>query len=121
MTGRPILQASPNPPITIEPTGVVTLVGRTIADTSRALRLTEATIPPVPYIPRVDVNIDAQERSEAHSDCLCKGDVVYFSIPAGGALSIDAISTHEAPFRAVAAIKDHLVFYQDRINTIEER
>jgi Domain of unknown function (DUF427) len=49
-----------------------------------------------------------------------EGDASYFSIPAGGERSVDAIWTYEAPYDAVAAIKDHVAFYSDRIDRIEE-
>ena len=35
--------------------------------------------------------------------------------------SIDAIWTYETPYAAVAEIKDHLAFYPDRVDAIEER
>jgi uncharacterized protein (DUF427 family) len=50
----------------------------------------------------------------------CKGEAAYFSIPSGGERSIDAIWTYETPYEAVAEIKDHLAFYPDRIDAIEE-
>ncbi len=45
----------------------------------------------------------------------------YFSIPAGGERSINAVWTHEDPYAAVALIKDHLAFYPDRVDAVEER
>lgn len=124
MTERPILQPGPAHPITIEPNHarvIVMIGGQTIADTRRALRLTESTIPPVLYIPRADVDMAALERSATHTYCPYKGDASYFSIPAGGERSVDAIWTYETPFEAVAAIKDHLAFYPERVGAIEER
>ncbi len=49
-----------------------------------------------------------------------KGDAAYFSIPAGGERSVDTIRTCEAPCEAVAEIKNHLAFYPDRTDAIEE-
>ena len=40
--------------------------------------------------------------------------------PGGGERSTDAIWTYEAPYDAVAAIKDYLAFYRDRVDAIEE-
>jgi len=43
------------------------------------------------------------------------------SIPAaGGARSIDAIWAHEAPYERVWVIKDHLAFYPDSVDAIEQ-
>lgn len=63
----------------------------------------------------------ALERSETESYCPFKGDASYYSIPAGGARSGDAIWTYEAPYEAVAGIKDHIAFYPDRVDSIEIR
>lgn len=123
MTGRIIKLPSPDHPITIEPNGhrvIVTLGGRVIADTSDALTLREASYPPVQYIPRKDVDMAALTRSDTITYCPYKGEAAYFSIPAGGARSADAIWTYEAPYEAVAEIKDHLAFYPDRTDGLEQ-
>ncbi len=114
----------PDHPITIEPnTGrvIVTLGGRVIADSRAALILREAAYPPVQYIPRKDVDMAALLRSATTTYCPYKGEAGYFSIPAGGERSVDAIWTYETPYDAVAEIKDHLAFYPDRIDAIEQR
>jgi uncharacterized protein (DUF427 family) len=106
MTARQVKLPGPDHPITIAPNParvVVTVAGQVIADTSDALMLREASYPGVLYIPRKDVY---------------KGDCAYYSIPAGGERSINAVWTYEAPFPAVAAIKDHLAFYPDRVDAI---
>jgi uncharacterized protein (DUF427 family) len=124
MTERTIKIPSPDHPITIAPNPrrvVVTLGGRVIADTSEALTLREASYPPVQYIPRKDVDLAALARSATATYCPYKGEASYFSIPAGGERSLDAIWTYETPYDAVAAIKDHLAFYPDRIDAIEQR
>jgi uncharacterized protein (DUF427 family) len=124
MTERTIKIPGPNHPITIEPNQgrvVVTLGGRVVADTGEALTLREAGYPPVQYIPRKDVDMAALARSATTTYCPYKGEAAYFSVPAGGDLSVDAIWTYEAPYDAVAEIKDHLAFYPDRIDAIEQR
>lgn len=98
---------------------VVTAGGKVIADTRSALTLQEASYPAVLYIPRGDADLSALDRTDHHSWCPYKGEASYFSIPA-----IDrgdnAIWTYEEPHDAVAAIRDHLAFYPDRV-TIEQR
>jgi uncharacterized protein (DUF427 family) len=124
MTERTIKIPGPDHPIAIEPNPgrvVVTLGGRVIADTRAALTLREANYPPVQYIPRKDVDIAALARSTTTTYCPYKGEAAYFTIPAGGDRSVDAIWTYEAPYGAVAEIKDHLAFYPDRIDAIEQR
>ena len=41
--------------------------------------------------------------------------------PWGVELSVIAVWTYEAPYAAVAAIRDHVAFYPDRVDAIEER
>jgi uncharacterized protein (DUF427 family) len=124
MTERTSKIPGPDHPIVIEPNPgrvIVTLGGRVIADTSEALTLREANYPPVQYIPRKDVEMAALTRSGTATYCPYKGEAAYFSIPAGGERSVDAIWSYEAPYDAVAEIKDHLAFYPDRIDAIEQR
>jgi uncharacterized protein (DUF427 family) len=119
---RTIKIPGPDHPITITPTAqrvVVTLGGEVIADTRNALTLKEAAYPPVQYIPREDLNMALVERTDTLTYCPYKGDANYFSIPLGGERSVNAIWTYEAPYDAVAAIKDHVAFYPDRVDSIE--
>ncbi|MEA3097936.1 DUF427 domain-containing protein, partial [Caballeronia mineralivorans] len=114
----------PDHPITIEHNAsrvVVRLAGQVIADTRDALTLREARYPAALYIPRKDVNMTLLERSDHATYCPYKGDCAYFSIPSGGERSVNAVWTYENPYTAVAPIKDHLAFYPDRIDAIEER
>jgi uncharacterized protein (DUF427 family) len=111
-------------PITITPNParvVVSVAGRVIADTREALTLREASYPGVQYIPRKDVDMALLERTDHATYCPYKGECAYYSIPLGGKRSANAVWTYEDPFAAVAAIKDHLAFYPDRVETIEER
>ena len=121
---KPIKIPGPDHPIAIErnPNRVVVKVaGRVVADTSEALTLREATYPAVQYVPRKDVNMMLLERTEHATYCPYKGDCAYFSIPLGGDRSTNAVWTYEAPYEAVSPIKDHLAFYPDRVDAIEER
>ena len=97
---------------------VVTVGGKVIADTRNALTLREASYPAVQYIPRRDVDMAALTRSKHTTYCPYKGDASYYSIPAGGDRSIDAVWTYEAPFEAMARIKDYVAFYPDRVDEI---
>lgn len=111
-------------PITIERNAhrvVVKVAGRVVADTQDALTLREASYAAVQYIPREDVDMTLLERTDHTTYCPYKGDCAYYSIPAGSDHSINAVWTYEAPYAAVAAIKDHLAFYPDRVSSIEER
>ncbi|MGB3867516.1 MAG: DUF427 domain-containing protein [Xanthobacteraceae bacterium] len=112
----------PDHPIAIRPAGMrirVKAGGVVIADTVRALTLTEATYPPVHYIPRADADRTRLVRSARVTHCPYKGDASYFSIAAGAATLPDAVWSYETPFPAMAEIAGHLAFYPDKV-TIEE-
>ena len=118
----PMKIPGPDHPITITPTAVrvvVTVAGKVIADSRHALTLKEATYPPVHYIPRADVDMSLLSRTDHKTYCPYKGDASYYSIPAGGERARNAVWTYEEAYPAVAAIKDHLAFYRDRVDAIE--
>jgi len=124
MPDRVMKNPGPDHPITIVANPkrvVVTLAGQVIADSTRALTLQEASYPAVQYIPREDARMDLLERTASHTYCPYKGEASYFSIPAGGSRSVDAIWSYEEPYPAVAAIKDHLAFYPNRVDSIEDQ
>ncbi len=123
MTAKPVKLPNADHPITIARNPrrvVVSLAGKIIADTTDALVLQEAAYPAVQYIPRKDVDMSLLRRTDHASYCPYKGDAAYYSIPAGGERSVNAVWTYEDAYPAVAAIKDHLAFYPDRVDAIEE-
>ncbi len=122
MTDRQTNIPGPDHPIIITPTDgqvVVTLNGRMVADTRRALTLKESTYPAVQYIPLADVDPELLAASDHTTWCPYKGEASYYSLPIGGARSVNAIWSYRQPHDAVAAIKDHVAFYPDRIDAIE--
>jgi uncharacterized protein (DUF427 family) len=123
-TMKTIKIPGPDHPITIARNPkrvVVTVGGKVIADTRSALTLSEAGYPPVQYIPREDVDMTLLERSAHATYCPYKGDCAYFSIPSGEARAINAVWAYETPYDAVADIRNHLAFYPDRVDAVEER
>ena len=113
----------PDHPITLakNPKRVrVTFNGQVVADTTRALSLKEASYPAVQYIPREDADMAYFERTPHSTICPYKGDASYFSLKADGRSAENAVWTYEHPYAAVAEIKDHLAFYPDRVDRIEE-
>src|SRR5438094_9232698 len=121
MKEKQIKIPDPDHPISIERNParvVVSVAGHVVADTRDALTLRESTYPPVYYFPRKDVDMSLLERTDQSTYCPYKGDCAYYSIPVGGDKSVNAVWTYEAPFEAVAEIKDHLAFYPDRVDPI---
>ena len=94
--------------------------GRVVADTMRALTLREATLPPVQYIPREDADMSLLERTSHKAHCPYKNDASYYTIRAGDRTVENAVWTYENPYPAVAEIKNHLAFYPNRVDSVEE-
>src|SRR6201999_1487494 len=93
-TERPIKQPDAKHPITIEPNPervTVTVAGEVVAESSRTLTPREADYAPVSYFPPEDVDFDRLAATEHTSYCPYKGEANYYSVPAGGDRSRDAV------------------------------
>ena len=121
-TDRPIKQPDANHPISIEPNPArvtVTVAGQVVADSTRTLTLREADYAPVSYFPPEDVDFEQLAATEHSSYCPFKGEANYYSVPAGGDRSRDAVWQYRDAYPAVGAISDHLAFYPDRVDSID--
>lgn len=94
--------------------------GKIVADTTRALSLSEETYPPVLYVPRSDADMTALTRTQHKTHCPFKGDAAYYSIAAGGRVAENAVWTYEQPYPKAAPIAGYLAFYPDRVDAIEQ-
>lgn len=121
MTDKTIKIPGPDHPISIGKSTshvVVTVGGKTVADSRNAVLLRESSYPPVLYIPRADVDMTLLQRTDHSSYCPYKGDCSYYSIPSGGERSTNAIWTYETPYDAVAGIAEYMAFYPNRVDAI---
>ena len=121
MPEKTIREPGPDHPISIEPNPdrvVVTVAGKTVADTRRALTLREADYPPVAYVPLEDVDRSLLEPTDHSSYCPFKGDANYYSVPVGGERSANAVWEYRSPYPAVDEIAGHVAFYPDRVDAI---
>jgi len=109
-------------PITISPAAHrvrVTHGGRVIADTRRALALSEASYPVVHYIPREDVDMSALTRTDHATHCPYKGDAAYYTITLEDRVTDNAVWTYESPYAATRAIAGYLAFYPRLVDAID--
>ncbi|UDY35856.1 DUF427 domain-containing protein [Dermatobacter hominis] len=104
----------PRPPA-IEPTSSLVRVehgGRTVAETTRAIRILETSQPPGFYLPPDDVDLSVLVASSTATACEWKGMASYFDLAVPGVPVVaDAAWSYPTPTPRFAAITDHLAFY----------
>ena len=108
----------PDHPITVTPAGkhvVVRLGGTVVADSRNALALQEASYPVMYYVPRADADMGLFTATDHHTICPYKGEASYFSLAADGQAADNAVWTYDTPNPAVAAIREHLAFYPNKV------
>jgi len=98
---------------------VIRAGGAVIAETSNALELSEADLPPVIYFPRADVAMAFLEPSQTSTTCPDKGAATYFTIHTKSGEIEDAAWSYEAPLDGVAQIAGHVAFYGNKV-TVEQ-
>ncbi|MFO8065800.1 MAG: DUF427 domain-containing protein [Spirochaetota bacterium] len=89
----------------------VTLGGKTIADTTRALRVLETSHPPTYYIPRSDIVEGALEPTRGSSFCEYKGRASYFDVVSGDTRARAAAWIYPSPTAAYQELADAVAFY----------
>jgi uncharacterized protein (DUF427 family) len=94
----------------------VVFAGETIADSSDAHLVFETRHLPVYYFPRADVRMDLLAPTDHHTFCPYKGTASYWTIGAGERSSENAVWGYPEPYDEVAAIKDFVAFYWDRVD-----
>lgn len=98
----------------------VMLGGFIIAETTQALTLQEATLPPMLYIPKRDVRMDLLDPTDHKTHCPYKGDASYFTVTGGGLVRENAAWSYEEPAPSVATIKEHVAFSAEKVDAVEE-
>lgn len=116
---RPVLAPGPEHPISVsaqETHVTISARGELIAANAKALQLNEHVYAPVFYVDRQAVDTRRLQRSDHTSWCPYKGEANYFHLLLeNGERLENAVWTYEAPFDAVASIRDRLGFYPDRV------
>ena len=113
------LKTNPDYKVLLEPSPRrvrVRFNGGTIADSIAAHLLFETRHLPVYYFPRGDVRMDLLAPTDHHSFCPYKGTASYWSIAVGNRVSENAVWGYPDPFDEVAALKDFVAFYWDRVD-----
>jgi uncharacterized protein (DUF427 family) len=95
----------------------VRAAGQVIADTTHALLMREGEHTPVYYIPMADVRMDLFQPTDHSTHCPYKGDASYWTLTAGDAVAENVMWAYRAPFDECAAVRDHVAFYWDRMDS----
>jgi uncharacterized protein (DUF427 family) len=98
----------------------VEFAGETIADSTRALRVTESHHEPLLYFPREDVEMLLLEKTAHNTFCPFKGSASYWSIRVGDRVAENAIWSYEEPYDEVVVLRECMAFYVDRIDALRE-
>ncbi|MDH2416294.1 DUF427 domain-containing protein [Nocardioides sp. CER19] len=96
---------------------VVRAGDRVLAESRRPLALFENRLPTRFYLPAEDVHWDHLERVEVVSTCPYKGTADgYWALK--GAPDREVAWAYSKPFHQVSAIKDHVAFYNERVELV---
>ena len=112
-------KTNPDYKITFEPSPRrvrVQFNGEWVADTTNAHLLFETRHLPVYYFPRSDVRMDRLTPTEHHTFCPYKGTASYWTIRVGDRTSENAVWGYPDPYDEVAAIRDFVALYWDRVD-----
>ena len=85
--------------------------GSPVADSTRALALTEGSLPMRWYIPREDISAQL-EPSEKRTTCPFKGEAAHFSVAGEEAVAW----SYEDPIEQVSEIRGLVAFYNERVD-----
>ena len=94
----------------------VTLGGRVIARTDRAVRVCETSHPPVFYVPRADVATGVLERADGASWCEYKGTATYWDVVVDGVRHPSVAWSYEQPTAGYEQLRGALAFYPSRLD-----
>lgn len=90
--------------------------GKTIVDTTNALRVLETSHPPVYYIPFHDIQ-NAEIISTPHRTfCEFKGAAAYWTLTVGDKTAKNVAWSYPNPVSGYESLKDYLAFYPSRMD-----
>jgi uncharacterized protein (DUF427 family) len=92
--------------------------GQVVAETRRARFLFETRLPTRYYIPSEDVRMDLLVPSDKVTRCPYKGKAGYYSVKIDGKLFEDLVWIYPDPIPECPKIKDHLCFFNERVDDI---
>lgn len=104
--------------ITIIPADVhieVAVGGHKVADSDRAVLLTETGMPARYYIPREDVRTELLRPTARETSCPFKGQASYWSVQVGEKIEQDLAWSYQTPISDAEGIAGLICFYNERV------
>ena len=86
-----------------------------LAESNRALLVTETDHADVVYLPLVDLNLALLTATDHHTICPLKGEASYYSLTGTDELLENVVWWYPTPMEEVAGIAEHAAFYADRV------
>ena len=105
--------------ITISPAGQhveISVGGVKLAESDRAVLLTETGSRGRYYLPREDVRDEYLRPTATKTTCPFKGEASYWSVDLDGDVHEDLVWSYEAPIPAAADITGLMCFYAERVD-----
>lgn len=104
--------------ITISPADAhveVAVGGQKLADSDRAVLLTETGMPARYYLPREDVRTELLRPTAHETTCPFKGRASYWSVQAGDELQENLVWSYPTPIPEAEPIAGLMCFYNERV------
>jgi uncharacterized protein (DUF427 family) len=86
-----------------------------LAESERALRVTETDHVDVIYLPLVDLNLALFTATDHHTVCPFKGEASYYSLTGTDEPLENVVWWYPTPMAEVEGIAEHAAFYTDRV------
>jgi len=94
----------------------VSVAGRQVADSTRAVVLFETGLPPRWYLPREDVDSSVLRPDETTTACAYKGTASYYAVEVDGRVEKGIAWFYPEPEREVAPIVDRICFLDEGVD-----
>ncbi|HEV7628181.1 MAG TPA: DUF427 domain-containing protein, partial [Streptomyces sp.] len=96
----------------------VRAAGEDVAESRRALLLSETGLPNRFYLPLSDIRVELLEPSGTHTHCPYKGRASYRTLRAGGTAIADAGWSYEQPLDEARRVAGYLCFLAEGVETV---
>ena len=94
----------------------ISLAGVKLAESDRAIRLSETGLQDRYYLPREDVRTEYLRPTDTRTTCPFKGEASYWAVDVGGEVYRDLVWSYEHPIPAAAAVAGLLCFYAEHVD-----